>query len=116
MYTDDFYGTSKAALAAILDKGLIPILDIEMTGVKQVKANPEFGACYIFIRPRNLDVLEQRLRGRGTESEQKIQARLDQARRELEFAETVGVFDRVIVNDDLERAYEELERFIFELE
>jgi guanylate kinase len=116
MYTDDFYGTSKAALAAILDKGLIPILDIEMTGVKQVKANPEFGARYIFIRPRNLDVLEQRLRGRGTESEQKIQARLDQARRELEFAETVGVFDRVIVNDDLERAYEELERFIFELE
>ncbi|KAJ6188160.1 Guanylate kinase sub-group [Penicillium mononematosum] len=116
MYTDDFYGTSKAALAAILTKGLIPILDIEVTGVKQVKANPEFDARYVFIKPRDLDVLEQRLRGRGTESEPKIQARLEQARRELEFAETGGVFDRVIVNDDLERAYAELEGFVFELE
>ncbi|CAG7986495.1 unnamed protein product [Penicillium nalgiovense] len=87
-----------------------------MTGVKQMKTNPEFEARCVFIRPRGLDVLEQRLRGRGTENEHKIQARLDQARRELEFAETVGVFDRVIVNDDLERAYAELERFVFGLE
>lgn len=116
MYTGDFYGTSKAALAAIFDKQLIPILDIEMTGVKQVKIDPEFEARYVFIKPRDLDVLEQRLRGRGTESEEKILARLDRARRELDFAETAGVFDRVIVNDDLERAYVELERFVFGLD
>jgi guanylate kinase len=61
-------------------------------------------------------VLEQRLRGRGTESEPHIQARLEQARRELEFAETAGVFDQVIVNDDLEKAYLELEGFVFGLE
>ncbi|CAG8892102.1 unnamed protein product [Penicillium egyptiacum] len=116
MYTGDFYGTSKAALAEIFEKQLIPILDIEMTGVKQVKANPEFEAHYVSIKPRGLDVLEQQLRGRGTESEHNIQARLDQARRELEFAETAGVFDRVIVNDDPERAYAELESFVFGLE
>lgn len=116
MYTGDFYGTSKAALAAIFDKQLIPILDIEMTGVKQVKIDREFEARYVFIKPRDLDVLEQRLRGRGTESEEKILARLDRARRELDFAETAGFFDRVIVNDDLERAYVDLERFVFGLD
>lgn len=113
MYTDDFYGTSKAALEAIFERHLIPILDIDMNGVKQVKINPEFDARYVFIKPRDLSVLEQRLRGRGTESEEKIQARVERARRELEFAETAGVFDTVIVNDDLEKAYIELERFDF---
>lgn len=115
MYTDDFYGTSKAALEEIFERQLIPILDIEMNGVQQVKINSEFDARYVFIKPRDLGVLEQRLRGRGTESEEKIQARLERARRELEFAETAGVFDTVIVNDDLEKAYVQLERFIFGL-
>lgn len=77
MYTDDFYGTSKAALEEIFERQLIPILDIEMNGVQQVKINPEFDARYVFIKPRDLNVLEQRLRGRGTESEAKIQARLE---------------------------------------
>ncbi|KAJ5835429.1 Guanylate kinase sub-group [Penicillium robsamsonii] len=116
MYADNFYGTSKAALAEIFAKRLIPILDIDMVGVQQVTINPGFEARYVFIRPQDLGVLEQRLRGRGTESEQQIQVRLDQARRELEFAETQGVFDRVIVNDGLERAYAELEGFVFGLE
>ena len=115
MYTGDFYGTSKAALADILEKNRIPILDIEMTGVKQVQTKG-FDARYVFIKPRDLDVLEKRLRGRGTESERNIQARMDRARRELEFAETAGIFHRVIVNDDLGRAYAELENFVFGLE
>ncbi|CAI7570992.1 unnamed protein product [Penicillium glandicola] len=110
MYNGDFYGTK------IFEKQLIPILDIEMAGVRQVKTISGFEARYVFIKPRDLNVLEQRLRGRGTESERSIQARLDQAKRELEFAETTGVFDRVIINDDLERAYVKLERFVFGLE
>ncbi|KXG48438.1 Guanylate kinase, sub-group [Penicillium griseofulvum] len=116
MYADNFYGTSKAALEKIFNRRLIPILDIDMVGVQQVTINPKFKARYVFIKPRDLAVLEQRLRGRGTESELHIQARLNQARRELEFAETTGVFDRVIVNDDLEKAYLELEGFVFGLE
>ncbi|KAI3296487.1 hypothetical protein DTO002I6_3251 [Penicillium roqueforti] len=55
MYTGAFYGTSKAALAEILDKGLIPILDIEMTGVQQVKTSG-FDARYVFVKPRDLDL------------------------------------------------------------
>ncbi|KAJ5795973.1 Guanylate kinase sub-group [Penicillium psychrosexuale] len=94
MYTGAFYGTK--------------------TGVQQVKTSG-FDARYVFVKPRDLGVLEERLRGRGTESEKNIRARLDRARRELEFAETAGVFQRVIVNDDLGRAYAELEDFVFGL-
>jgi guanylate kinase len=60
-------------------------------------------------------VLEARLRGRGTEDEGSVRTRLARARAELEYAETAGVHDRVIVNDDLERAFRELEGFVFGL-
>jgi guanylate kinase len=60
-----------------------------------------------------MEVLESRLRGRGTEKEESIQKRLAQARNEMEYSQTDGVHDLVIVNDDLEQAYKELEAFIF---
>ena len=60
-----------------------------------------------------MEVLEKRLRGRGTEKEESIQKRLAQARNELEYSETPGVHDLIIVNDDLENAYTELEEFVF---
>jgi len=88
------------------------ILDIEMEGVKQVK-NSDIRARYVFIAPPSLAELEQRLRGRGTESEASITRRLKQAGVELEYSETPGVHDRVIVNDDLDKAYAELEEFVY---
>jgi guanylate kinase len=60
-----------------------------------------------------MTVLESRLRGRGTEKEESVQKRLAQARNELEYSKTEGVHDLIIVNDDLETAYKELEEFIF---
>jgi guanylate kinase len=60
-----------------------------------------------------MTVLEQRLRGRGTEKEESIQKRLAQARLELEYSKTPGAHDLIIVNDDLENAYTELEQFVF---
>ena len=59
-------------------------------------------------------MLERRLRGRGTEDEASLKKRLDQARREIDFAKSEGVHDRVVVNDDLETAYRELEGFVME--
>lgn len=53
------------------------------------------------------------MRGRGTEKEEDIQKRLEQGRREIDYSKTEGVHDRIIVNDDKERAYAELEEFIF---
>ena len=60
-----------------------------------------------------MSVLESRLRGRGTEKEESVQKRLAQARNELEYSKTEGAHDLIIVNDDLETAYKELEEFIF---
>ncbi|KAI9671848.1 MAG: hypothetical protein M1831_003376 [Alyxoria varia] len=75
-------------------------------------------ARFLFLRPPSLEILEQRLRGRGTDSEDAIRKRLDQASREIEFADTFytrGLAeDKVVVNDDVKRAYEECRRWIIE--
>lgn len=86
------------------------ILDIEMEGVKQMKANID--ARYVFIKPPSFEALETRLRSRGTENEEQIQRRLAQAKVELEYADTPGVHDLIIVNDDLDEAFCQLDRFI----
>jgi guanylate kinase len=82
-------------------------------GVKQIRAS-SLSARYIFIAPPSMEVLEKRLRGRGTEKEESIQKRLAQAKNELEYSKTPGVHDLIIVNDDLEKAYAELEDFVFQ--
>jgi guanylate kinase len=63
-----------------------------------------------------METLEKRLRGRGTEKEDSIQKRLAQAKNEIAYSKTEGVHDIIIVNDDLEKAYKEMEDFIFETE
>ena len=90
------------------------VLDIEMNGVKQVKANPGIDARYVFIKPPSFEALEVRLRGRGSEMDEVVKERLEQARAEVEYADMQGVHDKIIVNDDLERAYKELEGFVFD--
>ncbi|KAI0024554.1 guanylate kinase [Xylariomycetidae sp. FL0641] len=106
-FGDNLYGTSKMGIKEEVAKGKIVVLDIEMEGVKQVK-NSDIRARYVFIAPPSEEVLEQRLRGRGTETEESIQKRLTQAKKELEFGKS-GNFDKTIVNDDLEKAIRELE-------
>ena len=107
------YGTSKKAVRTVLEAGKICILDIEMEGVKQVKACPDLAhPMYAFIKPPSMEVLEARLRGRKTETEEALKKRLDKAREELAFGEVPGNFDVVIVNDDLEEAYKKLREFV----
>lgn len=113
VFSDHHYGTSKQTIADQMAKGLVVVLDIEMTGVKNLKADSGIDARYVFIKPLSFEALEARLRGRGTEKEDDLQKRLNQARVELEYASTPGVYDKIIVNDDLERAYKELEEFVY---
>jgi guanylate kinase len=80
--------------------------------VKQVK-QAGVDARYVFIEPPSFEALESRLRGRGTEKEESIQKRLQQAKLELEYAKSEGAHDTIIVNDDKEKAYRQLEAFIF---
>ncbi|KAK7948727.1 uncharacterized protein PG986_009613 [Apiospora aurea] len=106
------YGTSKKTIEEQTAKGRVVVLDIEMEGVKQIKASG-IDARYVFIKPPSFEALEQRLRGRGTETEEAVSKRLAQAKVELEYADTPGVHDIIIVNDDLDKAYKELEDYVY---
>ncbi|KAL7624179.1 guanylate kinase [Parahypoxylon ruwenzoriense] len=111
-FNSNRYGTSKQTIADQSAKGRVVVLDIEMEGVKQIKKSG-IEARFVFIKPPSFEELERRLRGRGTEDEASIVKRLDQAKLELEYANTPGVHDFIIVNDDVDKAYKELEDFVY---
>ncbi len=113
-YSSNYYGTSISSMEHVVQEGKIPVLDIDLAGVKSIKAlHAQIPARFVFIKTKDMPTLEQRLRSRGTETEDKIQQRLLIAKDELAYAETPGAHDCVIVNDSLEEAYRELEMFIF---
>ena len=89
-----------------------------MEGVKQVAKHPELGneARFCFVKPPDMDVLERRLRGRGTDAEEQVQKRLAQARKETEFSEGEGkaIFEMVFINDDLDATYEIVKGWVLE--
>lgn len=95
-----------------MNSGKVCVLDIDMQGVQSVKKT-QLNPRYLFIKPPSLEILEQRLRGRGTETEDAIQKRLEAAKRELEYAALPGSYDEIIVNDDFETAYRNLKKAIF---
>jgi len=82
-------------------------MDIDIQGVKQVKAS-SMSPRYLFISPPSLEVLAQRLRGRGTESEDKVKIRLKKASEEIEFGTAPGNMDMVYVNQSLEAAVDDM--------
>ncbi|RMY68774.1 hypothetical protein D0864_11264 [Hortaea werneckii] len=108
-FGSNFYGTSVQAVKNVAEKGRTCILDIEMEGVKQVKKS-DLNARFLFLQPPSVEILEKRLRGRGTDKEEDILLRLKQAEVEIEFAKT-GVHDKIVVNDDLEKAWSEFRAF-----
>jgi len=110
----NIYGTSIAAVQAVSSSGKACLLDIDVQGAEIVKRS-DLDARFVFIAPPSYAELERRLRGRGTETEDKVQVRLKTARAEMAYLDDPtkkGFFDRVIVNDDLDKAYGELEAFL----
>src|SRR5690606_18172636 len=107
----NFYGTPRGPIDALLAAGTPVILDLDVYGkVNFDKIYPE--ATGILIVPPSLDVLEQRLRGRGTDSEETIALRLKNAVDELAFAKEKGKYEFTVVNDDLETAVNDLARIV----
>ncbi|AAS95380.1 guanylate kinase [Nitratidesulfovibrio vulgaris] len=100
----NFYGTPLKATLDLLDEGRDVLFDIDVQGARQLRASLQRGR-YVFIMPPSRDELEHRLRARGTDDEETIARRLANAAKELREARR---FDAWIVNDDLERAYDEL--------
>lgn len=97
--------SSIAAVETVQSAGKVCILDIDVQGVQNVKKS-SLSAIYVFIAPPSMDELEQRLRGRATESEEDIQRRLGNAAKEIEYGTKEGNFDKVFVNDDLVKTFE----------
>merc|ERR1712146_810683 len=85
----------------------VPILDVDAEGVKSIKTVNGFQAKYVFIAPPSIQILEERLRRRNTETESQITTRIENAQREIEFG-TEENFDCIIINDTLEEATEML--------
>ena len=107
-FSGNYYGTPRKYVEEHMAAGQQVILEIEIQGARQVKAQmPE--AHLVFIEPPSLEVLEQRLRGRGTESEEAILLRLETARLELSGKME---YDMRLVNDDLDVAVAELLAYI----
>ena len=76
--------------------------------VKKTNLKPRF----VFIKPPTVEELERRLRARKTETDETVNRRLETAKEELEYAEQEGSYDKIIVNDDIDKAYVELESYI----
>jgi len=104
-FAGNCYGTPKSYVTSLLEQGKNVLLEIEVQGAMQVMERmPE--CVSIFILPPSFEELESRLRGRGTETEDRILARLDTARRELSFASKYTY--QIVNGDDIEKTYLEL--------
>ncbi|XP_021342425.1 guanylate kinase-like [Mizuhopecten yessoensis] len=106
-FSGNRYGTSQQAVLDIEKTGRICILDVEINGVKNIKKT-DLNPRYVFLKPPSMEVLKERLKGRGTESDESLQRRLDTAKEALDYADEEGAYDYVIVNDNIDTAYEQL--------
>ena len=107
-YVANSYGTPRAYVEEKLEAGVNVLLDIEVQGARQVHEKmPD--AVKIFIIPPSLETLEKRLKGRGTDTERAIEARLIRARQEYQEAD---FYDYLIINDDADKAAKELSAII----
>ena len=109
VYEGKYYGTLKSEIHRIWKDGKVPLLDIDVQGAVHVQQQHPEQTLSIFIEPPSVDELKRRLHGRGTESAESLATRVNKATYELSFKDH---FDKVIVNDDLEKACKEAEAIV----
>ena len=108
VYNDNYYGTSKEAVVNKINEGINVFSEIDVNGAHNIKkVFPD--ALLIYIAPPSIEVLKERLIGRGTESIEKINQRLEIAEKELK---EVDFYDYVVINDDLDKATDEVRNII----
>ena len=110
VYAGSFYGTLKSEVERIWAKGHTIIFDIDVQGGVNLKRIFGDQALSVFIQAPSVEILRERLVGRGTDTEEAIERRVAKAASEMEFA--AGKFDHVLINDNLETALAEAERVI----
>ncbi|MDQ7947607.1 MAG: guanylate kinase [Pedobacter sp.] len=109
VYSGTFYGTLRSEIERIWNAGKHVIFDIDVEGGLRLKRKYEADALAIFVQPPSLAVLKERLSGRGTDSEEKLQERFLKAEKELLYADK---FDVILKNYDLNEACAEAERLV----
>ena len=110
VYAGSFYGTLRSEVERIWAKGHTIIFDIDVQGGVNLKRIFGEQAFSIFIQAPSVEVLRERLNGRGTDTEEAIERRVAKAASEMEFA--AGKFDHVLINDDLQTALAEAEKIV----
>lgn len=111
VYSGTFYGTLKSEIERIWEKGKSVIFDIDVIGGLRLKSKFGDQALSIFVQPPSLEVLKERLRGRGTDSEEKLAERFKKAEEELTYA---NQFDVILKNHDLDTACREAEQLLLD--
>lgn len=109
VYSDSLYGTLRSEVERIWAKGHIILFDVDVKGGINLKRIFGEHALAVFVMPPSLEVMEQRLRARGTDSEEAIKTRVAKAAKELEDA---PLFDVVLVNDKLEDSFAKADKLL----
>jgi guanylate kinase len=111
VYEGAFYGTLKSEIERIWESGKHAVLDVDVKGGLSIKEFYKDRALAVFVKPPSLEVLEERLKSRATDSAASISARLYKANFELTFEDR---FDVTIVNDDLDEAMAQAQKLVRE--
>ena len=109
VYPGSYYGTLKSEVERIWDKGNAIIFDVDVKGGVNLKKYFGDRALSIFIQAPSVEVLRQRLIGRGTDSPEAIERRVAKAAEEITYADK---FDHIVVNDNLQKAYNDAEELV----
>jgi len=109
VYENQYYGTLKSEVQRVWNEGKVVIFDVDVAGGLNIKKQYTQECLSIFIMPPSVDVLRERLGGRGTESEETLDIRIRKAEEEIS---RNSEFDKVILNDNFEIACEETQEVI----
>lgn len=108
VFQGNYYGTMWRMVENIINSGFDCILDIDVQGARQIKERID-DAVFVFIAPKNINVLKKRLAERKTECEAEIRKRLSIARKEMQY---INMYDYVVVNDKFEAAVKDIKSII----
>ena len=103
-YPDKYYGTLKSELERLWSQGKTALFDVDVVGGMELRAALGPQALSVFVQPPSMEILRERLEGRGTESEERLRERMGKA--SWEWKQSVH-FDKVLINDDLKEACKE---------
>jgi len=109
VYGGNFYGTLKSEIDRIWQKGKAVIFDVDVEGGLNIKKHFGNNALAVFVKPPSVEVLEQRLRFRSTETEETLRTRVEKAVHELQYE---NQFEQVLVNSDLEKTLVSAEQLV----